>query len=227
MKNFNKIVDVILLLPAVVWSLIGIIDILKNGLYSYTFLLPFPLKIHTFTLLPITTFYLATFLIIKPRKPVKNFLMSFIFIFLSIAAYEFVYGIFMINTLMPAPQFGGPTLPHPPLVFEGSILALLGGIPLLFFLNRRFHFLTNDKRKIFLFLMCFSGFIAVMLVLNHMGFFAQMHLYLSGQATNDPHNPLWILSKILCIWMFFPLLDFYSNPSRKRKRARSLKMPSE
>jgi hypothetical protein len=227
MKNFNKIVDVILLLPAVVWSLIGIIDILKNGLYGYTFLLPFPLKIHTFTLLPITTFYLTTFLIIKPRKPVKNFLIPFSFLFLSIAAYEFVYGIFMINTLMPAPHFGGPTPPHPPLVFEGSILALLGGIPLLFFLNRRFHFLTNDKRKIFLFLMCFSGFIAVMLVLNHMGFFAQMHLYLSGQATNDPHDPLWILSKILCIWMFFPLLDFYSNPSRKRKRARSLKMPSE
>jgi len=218
MKNLNKIVDVILLLPAAVWSLNGIIDLLKNGLYSYTFLLPFSFKIHTITLLPSTTFYLTTFLIIKPHKPVKNFLIPFSFLILSIAAYEFVYGIFMINTLMPAPHFGGPTPtpnppgptpPHPQLgPFEGSILALLGGIPLLFFLNRRFHFLTNDKRKIFLFLMCFSGFIAVMLVLNHMGFFAQIRLYLSEQTTNDPHNPLWILSKILCIWMFFPLLDF-------------------
>jgi hypothetical protein len=217
MKNFNKIVDVILLLPAVVWSLIGIIDILKNGLYSYTFLLPFPLKIHTFTLLPITTFYLTTFLIIKPHKPVKNFLISSSVLFLSNAVYEFVYAIFICNANPALPPFGGTI----------ALPFVLGGIPLLFFLNQRFHFLTNDKRKIFLFLMCFSGFIAVMLVLNHMGFFAQMHLYLSGQATNDPHNPLWILSKILCIWIFFPLLDFYSNPSRKRKRARSLKMPSE
>jgi hypothetical protein len=222
MKYLNKIVDAILLLPAVVWSLTGIIDILKNSLYGYTFLLPFPLKIHTFTLLPSAAFYLTTFLIIKPHKPVKNFLIPFSFLFLSMAVYEFVYGIFMISTLMPAPHFGGPTQPHPPPgPFEGSILALLGGIPLLLFLNRRFHFLTNDKRKVFLFLMCFSGFVAVMLVVNHMGFFAQMHLYLSGQTTNNPHNALWILSKILCVWMFFPLLDLYSNPSHKRKRARS------
>ena len=217
MKNFNKIVDAILLLPAVVWSFIGIIDILKNGLYSYTFLLPFPFKIHTFTLLPITTFYLTTFLTIKPHKPVRNFLAAFLFIFISMATYELVYGIFMINTHMFVPHFEGAPpmrlhhrmLPFGP--FEGSIWALLGGIPLLFFLNRRFHFLTSDKRKIFLFLTCFSSFIAVMLTLNHLGFFAQMHLYLSGQTTNDPHNPLWILSKILCVWMFFLLLDFRSN----------------
>ena len=149
MKNLNKIVDVILLLPAVVWSLNGIINLLNNGLYSYTFLLPFYFKIRTFTLLPITAFYLTTFLIIKPHKPFKNFLITFSFLFLSIVVYEFVYGILMINTLIPAPHFGGPTLPHLPLgPFEGSILALLGGIPLLFILNRRFHFLTNDRNKI-------------------------------------------------------------------------------
>jgi len=41
MKNLNKIVDVILLLPTVVWSLIGIINIFKTvymvtHLYSYS-----------------------------------------------------------------------------------------------------------------------------------------------------------------------------------------------
>jgi hypothetical protein len=218
MKNLNKIVDVVLLLPAVVWFLNGIIVLFKNGLYSYTFLLPSYFKIHTFTILSITTFYLTAFLIIKPRKPVKNFLIPFSFLFLFVAVYEFVYGIFMINTLMSAPHFGGPTPPLPPPgpfpgPFGGSILALLGGIPLLFFLNRRFHFLTTNRNKIFLFLLCFSSFIAVMLILNYTGFFAQIHLYLSGQITNDPHNPLWILSKILCMWMFFPLLDFHSKPS--------------
>jgi len=215
--ELSKIVNVILLFPAVVWSVNGINDLLKNGFYSYTFLTPLPFKIHTFTLLPSTTFYLTTFLIIKPHKPVKNFLIPFSFLILSIAAYEFVYGIFMINTSMPAPHFGGPTPPHPPLgPFEGSILALLGGIPLLFFLNRRFHFLTNDKNRIFLFLLGFSGFIAVMLMLSHTGFFAQMHLYLSGQTTNDPHNPLWILSKTLCVWMFFPLLNLYQKSEESK-----------
>ena len=92
MKNLDKMIDVILLLPAVVWFINGIFSLLTNGLYSYTYLIPLPFKIHTFTLIPITTFYLTTFLIIKPHKPVKNFLIAFLFIFLSIAVYEFVYG---------------------------------------------------------------------------------------------------------------------------------------
>ena len=201
-----------LLLPAVVWSLIGIIDLLKNGLYSYSFLLPFPFKIHTFTLLSMTSFYITTFLIVKPHKPVKNFLISFLLIILFNAIYEFVYGIFMINALTSPSHFGGPTPAHPPLKpFEGSVLVILVVLPLLFFLNRRFHFLTNDRNKIFLFLLCFLGFITVMFILNYTGFFAQMHLWLERQITNDPHNPLWILSKFLCAWMFFPLLDLKSK----------------
>lgn len=212
--ELSKIVNVILLFPAVAWSVNGINNIVKNGFYSYTFLTPFPFKIHTITLLNITIFYLITFLVIRPHKPVKNFLITFSFLFLSMAVYEFAYGIFIIN-LIPAPA--PPKQPNPPFgPFHGSILALLGGIPLLFFLNRRFHFLTSDKRKIFLFLMCFSGFIAVMLMLNYTGFFAQMAFYLSGQATNDPHNPLWILSKILCIWMFFPLLNLYQKSEKSK-----------
>jgi len=204
--KLSTIVNVILLFPAVVWSVNGINNLLKNGFYSYTFLLPFALKIHTISLLNITIFYLITFLIIKPQKPVKNFSISSSLLFLSNAVYEFVYAIFFCNALVLAPRFEGPAPPP----FGGIILALplvLGGILLLRFLNLRFHFLTNDKNKIFLFLLCFSSFIAVMLMLNHTGFFAQMHLYLSGQTTNDPHNPLWFLSKILCVWMFFALLD--------------------
>jgi len=207
--ELSKIVNAILLFPAVIWSITGINNLLKNGFNSYTFLLPFPLKIHTISLLNITIFYLITFLIIKPHKPVKNFLISFSLLLLSNAVYEFVYAIFMCNALILARQFGGPAPP-----FGGIILALplvLGGILLLRFLNLKFHFLTNYKNRIFLFLLCFFSFIAVMLLLNHTGFFAQMPLYLSGQATNDPHNPLWILSKTLCAWMFFPLLDFHHN----------------
>ena len=90
MKNLNKmIIDVILLFPVVVWLLNGIFTLLINGLYSYTYLIPLPFKIHTFTLLPVTTFYLTTYLVIKPRKPIKNFLIAFLLIFLSMAVYEF------------------------------------------------------------------------------------------------------------------------------------------
>lgn len=212
MKLNDKIISVILLFPAIAWSFNGIINLLKNGLYSYTFLSPFPFKIHTFTLLPITTFYLTTFLIIKPHRPFRNFLIPFSFILLSLAFYEFVYGIFMINALTLVPHFRGPAPLHPLIgPFEGSMLALLGGIPLLFSLNRQFRFLTSDQKRVFLFLLCFSSFIAVMLILNSTGFFAQMHLYLSRRIIKDPHNPLWILSKILCAWMFFPLLDLHSK----------------
>ncbi len=209
--KLSKVVNVILVFPAVVWSVNGINNLIKNGFNSYTFLLPFSLKIHTISLLNITLFYLITFLIIKPHKPVKNFLISSSLLFLSNAVYEFVYAIFYCNALVLALQFDGPARPPP---FGGIVLALplvLGGILLLRFLNLKFHFLTDYKNKIFLFILCFSSFFAVMLMLNHTGFFEQMYLYLSGQATNDPHNPLWILSKTLSIWMFVPLLDLYHN----------------
>lgn len=205
MKNLNKIVDAILLLPAVVWSINGIIDLFNNGLYSYTFLLPTPFKIHTFTLLPIATFYVTSFLIIQPHKPIKNFLISFSLLFVSTAVYEFVYAIFMSPHTSPNPPFGGVI---------ASLPFVLGGILLLLFLNRRFHFLTNNRKRIILFLLGFSSLIAVLLILSYTGFFAQINPWLMGQTTNDPHNPLWILSKILCMWMFFPLLDFHSKPFR-------------
>jgi len=213
MKNFNKIVDVILLLPAVAWFLNGMINLLINGLYSYTYLIPFPVKIHTFSLLPITTFYIATFLIVKPHKPVKNFVISSTLLFLSNAIYELVYAIFISPHASPRSPFSRITLILPNLVL------VLVGILLLFFLDRRFHFLTKDRNKIFLFLLCFLSFIVVMFILDYTGFFAQAYLWLKEQTSNDPHNPLWILSKILCIWMFFPLLDYYSKPPGKRKRA--------
>ena len=217
MKNLNKMIDVILLLPVVVWLLNGIFTLLINGLYSYTYLIPFPFKIHTFTMLPVTTFYLTTYLVIKPHKPVKNFLIAFLLIFLSMAVYEFVYGIFMINTQMSAPHFLSPPSQHPRYrmlpfgPFEGSIIVLLVGTPLLFFLNQRFHFLTKDRNGILLFLLCSLSFIVVMLILDHTGFFIQADLWLKGQTTKNPHNPLWILSKFLCVWMFFPLLNFYTK----------------
>jgi hypothetical protein len=61
-----------------------------------------------------------------------------------------------------------------------------------------------------------------MLMLSHIGFFAQMHLYLSGQTTNDPHNPLWILSKTLCVWMFFHSSIFI----KKKRKVNSIKRTS-
>ena len=66
-----------------------------------------------------------------------------------------------------------------------------------------------------------------MFILNYTGFFAQVDLWLKGQTTNDPHNPLWILSKFLCVWMFFPLLDFDFRPFQKRGRTVNLKIPSK
>ena len=214
MKNLDKMIDVILLLPAVVWFLNGIFSLLTNGLYSHTYLIPLPFKIHTFTLILITTFYLTTYLVIKPHKPFKNFLIAFLFAFLSMAVYEFVYGIFMIKTQTSTPYSESPPPLHPPHrilsfgPFEGSIIALLIGTPLLLFLNRRFLFLTKSRNRILLFLTCFLSFIAVMSILDYTGFFAQVDLWLKGQTTKDPHNPLWILSKFLSVWMFFLLLDF-------------------
>jgi uncharacterized membrane protein len=218
MKNFDRVVDVLLLLPAVVWSLIGIMDLVGNGLSSYTSLLPFPFKIHTFTLLPITTFYMTTFVTVKPHKPVSNFSISSSLLFLSNAVYEFVFAILISPYTSPAPPLGGVVITLP---------LVLGGILLLFFLNRRLHFLKSDRNRALLFLVCFSSFIAVMLVLYYSGFFEQVQLYIMGETANTvsyQDSVLWILSKFLGIWIFFPLLDFSSKLFPKRKRATSSEM---
>jgi len=239
MKNLNKLIDIVLLLPGVVWLLNGIFSLLINGLYGYTYLIPLHFKIHTFTLLPITTFYLTMYLVIKPHKPVKNFLISFSFVFLSMAIYEFVFFLFMRNIsvsptphqlpppLQPLPQYQPPPPSSSPLLIildilvgPKSILGVLFGILLLDCLNLRFHFLTKNKNRILLFFLCFVSFIAVMFILNYTDFFAQVDLWLKKQTTKNPHNPLWILSKFLCVWMFFPLLDF--RPSQKSRETVSL-----
>lgn len=187
--KLDRIVSAILLLPAVVWSVSGITSLVENGLYSYVFLFPLPVKFHTVSVLNISIFYLVTFLMIRPHRPVKNFSISSSMLFLSNAVYELIYGIFLDWRSL---------LVTMPLV--------LGGIIVLLVLNRRFDFLSKDKNRILLFILCFSGFMVVMLTLNYAGFFAEMQLYLGGQATKDPHNPVWILSKTLSVWMFFPIL---------------------
>jgi len=215
-KLINWLVSVILLLPAIIWLLNGIINLLGEGLYSYTFLLPSSFKIHTVTLIAITTFYITVLLTLKPHNPLRNFLVSTLLIFLSNALYEFVYFLFMCNVhiLLPPPHHRHPArLPLPIsmmlsiMVGPRSIIGLLLGMLLLLLLNLKFHFLRTDRVRILLFLLGFSGFITSMFTLNQMGFFRAVHLYLRRLTPRDPHNPIWMLSKILCIWMFLPLLD--------------------
>lgn len=187
--ELRKILSGILLLPSVAWLVSGTRSLAEIGLYSYTFLFPLPVKFHTVSVLNISLFYVVTFLVIRPQRPFKNFSVSASLLFLSNAVYELIYGIFLDwSSLMVTV----------PLVF--------GGIILLLFLNRRFHFLSNNKKSIFPLLLCFLGLVAVMLQLDHTGFFSEMWLFLRTQTTRDPHNQLWILSKTLSVWMFFPIL---------------------
>jgi len=119
----------------------------------------------------------------------KNFLITCSMLFLFNAVYEFVFAVFYD--------------------WRGMLVALplvLGGFALVFLLNRKYGFLTKDRKKISLAMLCFSCFLLLMLMLNQSGFFEQVRLYLSGQTATDPHNPLWILSKTASLWMLFPLL---------------------
>lgn len=187
--KLDKIVSAVLIVPAVVWTISGMRNLVDKGFNSYTFLFPLPVKFHTVSVLNISIFYLVTFLMIRPHRPVKNFSISSSMLFLSGAVYELIYGFFLDWRSLLV-----------------TIPLVLGGIIVLLVLNRRFDFLIKDKNRILLFILCFSGFMVVMLTLNYAGFFAEMQLYLGGQATKDPHNPIWILSKTLSVWMFFPIL---------------------
>jgi len=187
--ELGKVASAMLLLPGLAWSVNGIRALAENGLYSYSFLFPLPVKFHTVSVLNISIFYVAVFLAITPHKPLRNSTIPCSLLFLSNAVYELVYGIFLNWKSLTV------TLP-----------LSLGGIALVLFLNRRFHFLTNDTKRITPLALCLVGLIAIMISLNEAGFFAEMRLYLSGLTAKDPHDHLWILSKTLSVWMFFPVL---------------------
>lgn len=192
--SLTKIVSVILLIPALVWSFTALYSLVRNGIYSNTFLLPFSFRVHALHLLNMAIFYIIAFLIILPHRSLKNFSISLSSLFLSNAFYELIYGILFDWTSLQI------TLP-----------LVVGGIIILLLLNTQFHFLTKEKKSLLRFVACFSILIAIMLTLNQTGFFTEMRLYLTGQSMNDPHNPLWIVSKILSVWMFFPLLSVKST----------------
>lgn len=179
-----------MLLPAAVWFLNAFVSLAKSGIYSFTSLLPFPFRVHTLSLLSMTAFYAVTFLFVMPRKPLKNLAISASLLFVSNALYELIYGVLYDWTSMIV-----------------TVPLVLGGTFLLAFLDRRFHFVKTGKARLLLFVLGFSILLALMITLYQSGFFAEVHLYLTGKSTNDPHNPLWIMSKILCLWMLFPLLD--------------------
>ncbi|MBS7622818.1 hypothetical protein KEJ39_03980 [Candidatus Bathyarchaeota archaeon] len=171
------------------WLVNGIKTLAENGLYSYSSLFPLPVELHTVSVLNISFFYVAVFLGVRPHKPLRNFTISCSLLFLSNAVYELIYGVFLDWKSLTV------TLP-----------LSLGGIALVVFLNRRFHFLTNDGKRILLLALCLVGLIAIMSSLNEAGFFEEMRLYFNGLTAKDPHNVLWILSKILSVWMFCPIL---------------------
>ena len=187
--ELDKVTSAMLLLPGLAWSVNGIRTLAGNGLYSYSSLFPLPVKFHTVSVLNISIFYVAVFLAITPHKPLRNFTITCPLLFLSNAVYELIYGIFLNWKSLTV------TLP-----------LSLGGIALVLFLNRRFHFLTKDRKRIILLVLCLVGLIAIMTSLNEAGFFEEIRLYLSGLTAKDPHNHLWILSKTLSVWMFFPIL---------------------
>ena len=189
-----KLVSLIMIIPALVWSSTALYNIVRDGIYSNTSLFPFSFRVHAFSLLNMAVFYIITFLIILPHRPLKNFSRSLALLFLSNSSYELIYGIMYDWTSL------GATLP----LTIVSILVLL-------LLNRRFHFLANGKKNLLWLVACFTILITIMLTLNQMGFFTEMRLYLTGQSMNDPHNLLWIISKFLSVWMFFPLVNAKSN----------------
>jgi len=196
--ELDRVASVMLLLPGLAWLVNGIRALAENGLYSYSFLFPLPVKFHTVSVLNISLFYVAVFLAVRPHKPLRNFAISCSLLFLSNAVYELIYGIFMHWKSLTV------TLP-----------LSLGGIALVLFLSRRFHFLTNDRKRILLHVLCLVGLIAIMTSLNEVGFFEEMRLYLSGLTAKDPHNLLWILSKTLSVWMFLPVLVLSQGLSRE------------
>ena len=197
--RLSVIVSTALLVPALVWLVIGTYALLHNGFYSYSSLFPLPFKMHSLSLLNVSIFYLVTFLGVTPREPMRNFLIVCSMLFLFNAVYELVFAVFYDS--------------------RGLIVALplaLGGGLLVLLLNRKFKFLTRDKTKISLAVLCFSCFLALMLTLYESGFFEHLRLYLSGHTAIDPHNPLWILSKIIALWMLFPLLNLSKAGEREK-----------
>ncbi len=199
-KIVSMTLNVALLAPALMWSFIALYSFVGGGIYVNASLFPFSFRVHALSLLSMSLFYIITFLSVSLREPLKKFSIALTLLFLSNAFYELIYGVLYDWTSLQL------TLP----------LTAVGAVVLLR-IDRRFRFLRRDGNGLTRFAACLSILFAVMLMLNQMGFFAEMRLYLTGQTANDPHNLLWIISKTLSLWMFLPLLKIRATAAKQRQ----------
>lgn len=95
----TEMIDTVLLPPAAVWSAIDVKAILEDCLYGYTSPWPFPFRMHTLSLPNIAVFYVITFLLVRPHRPVKNLAIALSLIFLFNAVYELVFGGQSVNAI--------------------------------------------------------------------------------------------------------------------------------
>lgn len=255
----TKTINTVLLLPAIFWSVMAIVKLIKDGLVvnSYTTIIPFPFEMHSLSLLNMTSFYIIIFLFGMDDRPIKNFSIAVLLIFLFNIIYEAIFSIYyditgtllsmgiiiwgivflkildkisifltqkkmttafllscglfiliiLIQGTSPEIYFSQLRFNNKQMVVFMLMVVFVSVAVFLIVLNQIFGFLTTDKRKISLAILIFCGFLLSIYALSHTSFFTELHIFLDNPTAKNPHNPLWLLTKITGLWGFYPLIE--------------------
>jgi len=171
------------LVVAIVWIISSIYSIITNGWFGRAVILILPnwtIRIHSLTVLSITSFFLFTFwclnyLLPHVRTPVACAITALGFLF-----YDFSWIVCDFLTT----GSGNPII---------QLCLVLAAILILLFHNKFYHYLSFQR---WIFIVILSIHVVSMYLLSVSGFFQTLH------AGLDPHpgNWLWFVGKFTGIW---------------------------
>ncbi|GIW66727.1 MAG: hypothetical protein KatS3mg095_0625 [Candidatus Parcubacteria bacterium] len=207
-------------LPAIFWLILGIINILERNIYTKIKLIPLPIIIHAVSVISLCFIYLYFLFLSDLRSISLRVMIGFCFALLFMATYEFFYWIFLISNLnfdiSRINYLGFPDISpvnkkfsfnHLPLkFFKISIFIIVFIAIFLFFINKNYNFLNAQKINIYISLFIFIFFLIIMIILRQQGFFIKTLFWFTGFMDINPHNLLWVLSKLLAMLMFLPII---------------------
>jgi hypothetical protein len=211
--------------PAIFWLILTIVNLVERDIYTKVRLVPLPFVFHGISVVAMCFIYLYVFLLTKLKNIFLRLIVAISFVVFFMSTYEFFYWIFLISNLNfdlsridyldlfePRLIIKKPTLNQLPLKFlKISIFIIVFLSVFLWLINRKNNLFNFKKINVYFSLVIFTIFLTVMIILREQGFFLKTLLWFSGITHTNPHNLLWVLSKLLAMLMFFPIIKTKFN----------------
>ena len=188
-ETLDKLLEVVALAYPAVWLVLSVYNILFVNPFGRTPMTTFPLpitppKIHSLTVLALSSFYLFTYYNLDYLLTPVRVVLSWGLTVLGVTFYDFSWSVCEVLSVGK----GSFLTPLIPFLGTAIIVVYYGRKNQVFKVHRMFFVVS-------------SSFVVSMVLLVLSGFYVQFHAFLAGEAA-DPHGWLWAAGKFLGVWMW-------------------------